>query len=149
MNKGKQTTIFNMEVDEKKTCDNVKRFFKFDYPAIKRMARRDPTGMSSPSMTGLPSGDPDGNPTENRLVNWVDANQAKQATADAINSCDRWSREILKVWGLAGNTDDDQYCIDQIPYSERWYYQHKKVALIEFAEAYPLDELLEFKKVQN
>lgn len=149
MSKGKQTTIFNHEVDEKKTCANVKHFFKVDYPAIKRMARRDPTGVSSPGMTGMPSGDPDGNPTENRLVSWIDARQAKAATADAIKSCSQWSREILKVWGLQGNTDDDQYCIDQIPYSDRWYYKHKKIALIEFAEAYPMDELLEFKKVQN
>lgn len=146
MGKGKQTTIFNYEVDEEKTFKAVKKFFKYDYPAIKRLARRDPTGISSPSITGMPSGDPDGNPTENRLVNWVDARQAEQATADAIKYCSRDSRKILKLWGLQGNVDNDRAVIDQIYYGESWYYEHRKTAVLEFAEAYPLANLLKFKE---
>lgn len=145
MGKGKQTTILNYEVDEKQTFKAVKNFFKYDYPAIKRLSRRDPTGISSPSITGMPSGDSDGNSTENRLVNWVDARQAKQATADAISYCSRWSRKILTIWGLEGNVDDDRIVIDQLHFSDSWYYEHRKIAVIEFAEAYPLDNLLKFK----
>ena len=144
MSKGKHTTILNYEIDEDKTCSNVKHFFKVDYPAIKRMCNRDPTGLSSPAMTGMPSGSPAGNPTENRVINWIDARQAKDGTKQAIDCCSRWSREILRIWGLEGNVDDDRYVISQLPYESSWYYDHKRIAMIEFAEAYPHQRLLAY-----
>ena len=54
-----QMTFLNRHFDPKQTRENVKRFFEVDYPAAKRRAgqfRTNRTGISSPQITGMPSG---------------------------------------------------------------------------------------------
>lgn len=140
-----QQTIFGWELDRKATINNVKHFFEVDYPAAKRRAGKDVTGLGSPSMSGMPGGSV-GNATENRLLDRLYCQQIVAAVPVAINRCTRWSRAILTYLYLEHRSD--QYCIIMLPYSERWYYEHKPAALIEFAEAYPVKELLVFQKVQ-
>ena len=140
-----QLTVFGNELDVEKTLDNVKHFFEVDYPAAKRRAHRDMTGVGSPAITGMPKGTAKGNATEERLVNYAYCKQVVAATPLAIDDCTKWSRKILK-W-LYLNREDDAYCIVNLPYSEKWYYKKlKPTAMIEFAEAYPIEELLAFKK---
>lgn len=140
-------TIFGRELIIQDTLDKVKHFFNVEYPIAKRRANRDVTGLSSPTMTGMPSGSPVGNATEERWLNRIYCRQVVKATPMAIDDCSRWSRYILTSLYLNGK--DDAYCIASLPYSEKWYYdQLKPKALIEFAEAYPVEELLVFEKVQ-
>lgn len=96
-------------------------------------------------MTGMPSGSPVGNSTENRLVNRIYCRQVVSAVPLAINHCTKWSRTLLTF--LYIDHLDDAYCIIHLPFSESWYYKTlKPKALIEFAEAYPIEELLVFQK---
>lgn len=142
-----QQTIFGWELDREATIDKVKHFFEVDYPAAKRRARKDVTGLSSPAITGMPSGSAVGNATENRLL---DRQYCKQVIAEvptSINNCTKWSRNVLTYLYLENR--GDMYCIIHLPFSESWYYKNlKPQALIEFAEAYPVEELLVFQKVQ-
>lgn len=142
-----QLTIFGNELNVDKTIKKVRHFFEVDYPVAKRRAHRDVTGLSSPVINGMPKGTPIGNATEERLINRAYCRQVVAATPKTIDECSKWSRKLLK-W-LYLNGEDDTYCINNIPYSERWYYKRlKPTAFIEFAEIYPVEELLVFEKVQ-
>ena len=142
-----QQTIFGWELDREATIDKVKHFFEVEYPAAERRAGQDVTGLSSPAITGMPKGSAVGNATENRLVNRIYCRQVASAVPLAINYCTKWSRTLLTF--LYIDHRDDGYCIIHLPFSESWYYKTlKPKALIEFAEAYPIEELLVFQKVQ-
>lgn len=142
-----QMTFLNRHFDPKQTRENVKRFFEVDYPAAKRRAgqfRNNRTGISSPQITGMPGGSSASNGVEERLVNAIYCRQVMYATADAIKCCSRWSRAILTMLYLDGC--DDTYCIEHLPFSESSYFhKYKPTAYIEFAEAYPVEELLALK----
>ena len=147
MDNSKQMTLFGTGLDVKETIKNVKHFFEVDYPAAKRRSHQDVSGVSSPAITGIPKGTPSGNAMEERLVNRVYCRQVVAATPLAIGWCSKWSQKILKWLYLDGR--DDTYCIMNLPYSGKWYYEKlKPAALVEFAEAYSVEELLVFKKVQ-
>lgn len=139
-----QMTFLNCHFDPKQTRENVKQFFEVDYPAAKRRAgqfRTNRTGISSPQITGMPGGSSASNGVEERLVNAIYCRQVVYATADAIKCCSRWSRAILTMLYLDGYSDAE--CIDQLPFGDSSYnHKYKPEALIEFAEAYPLEELL-------
>lgn len=147
MDNSKQMTLFGTGLDVKETIKNVKHFFEIDYPAAKRRSHQDVSGVSSLAITDMPKGTPSGNAMEERLVNRVYCRQVVAATSLAIGWCSKWSQKILKWLYLDGR--DDTYCIMNLPYSEKWYYKKlKPAALVEFAEAYSVEELLVFKKVQ-
>ena len=82
-----QLTVFGNELDVEKTLDNVKHFFEVDYPAAKRRAHRDMTGVGSPAITGMPKGTAKGNANEERLVNYAYCKQVVAATPLAIDDC--------------------------------------------------------------
>lgn len=143
----KEEVIFDSTVDVDQTIKNVKHFLDVEYPAAKRRAKRSISTISSPSMDGMPKGTPAGNIMENKLVNRAYCRQVAAAVPLVIKECSRWSRYILKLLYLEGY--DDTYCIANLPYSDNWYYKKLKPrALMEFAEIYPIDELMVFKKVQ-
>lgn len=139
-----QQTIFEKNIDQKATEENVKHFLKREYPRMKRIAGRDDTGISSPSMDGMPKGTNNGNSVERRLVQSIYARQVVEATHRAINSCDAFSSEVLKLLYLQGRSDTETYM--KIGYQRRNYFQRiKPKALLEFAEAYMLDDLKIYK----
>lgn len=147
MSSQKEETIFDITVDVDATIKNVKHFFEVDYPAAKRRARRRLSAISSPSFDGMPKGTPVGNLMENKLVNRAYCRQVVSAVPLTIKDCSRWSRIILDTLYTDGHSDD--YCIAELPFSDSWYYKKlKPKAFIEFAEVYPIEELMVFKKVQ-
>lgn len=143
----KEEVIFGNTVDVEQTIENVKHFFEVEYPAAKLRAKRKIETISSPSIDGMPKGTPVGNVMENKLVNRAYCRQVVKAVPLVVEDCSRWSRHILKLLYLNGY--DDTYCIASLPYSDNWYYKKlKPKALMEFAEIYPIEELMAFKKVQ-
>lgn len=144
---GQEVVIFGNTLDVDKTINNVKHFFNVDYPAAKRRARRNLSSISSPSFDGMPKGTPSGNTMESKLINRAYCRQVVEAVPLVIKDCSRWSRAILTT--LYIDQHDDKYCINKLPYEENWYYKRlKPKALIEFAEIYPIEELMAFKKIQ-
>nr|DAH80708.1 MAG TPA: transcriptional regulator [Caudoviricetes sp.] len=143
----KQETIFDSAVDIDETISKVKHFFEVDYPAAERRAKVKLGIISSPSMDGMPKGTPVGNAMENKLVNRAYCRQVVEAVPLVIDSCSQWSQYILKTLYLQERSDD--YCVANIPFSDSWYYKTLKPrALVEFAEIYPIEELMVFKKVE-
>ncbi|MGM9908021.1 ArpU family phage packaging/lysis transcriptional regulator [Limosilactobacillus sp.] len=143
----KEEVIFDSTLDVDKTIKNVKHFFGVDYPAAKRRAKWNLSVISSPSFDGMPKGTPYGNVMENKLINRAYCRQVVKAVPLVIDDCSRWSRAILTTLYIDGH--DDSYCINSLPYQENWYYKKlKPKALIEFAEIYPIEELMVFKKIQ-
>lgn len=139
-----QQTIFESYIDQKATEENVKRFLKREYPRMKRIARRDNTGISSPSFDGMPKGINNGNSVERRLVQSIYARQVAQATKDAIDACDAFSCKVLTMLYLENKSDTETYMA--IGYQRRNYFERiKPKALLEFAEAYLLDDLKIYK----
>lgn len=147
MSSKKEEVIFGNAVDVDKTIENVKHFLEVEYPAAKRRAKRNLAAISSPSFDGMPKGTPAGNVMENKLINRAYCRQVVAAVPLVVEGCSRWSRFILDTLYLHGHGDD--YCIAELPYSDSWYYKKlKPAAFIEFAEIYPIEELMVFKKVQ-
>ncbi|WP_251548310.1 ArpU family phage packaging/lysis transcriptional regulator [Limosilactobacillus caecicola] len=141
---GLQLTIFDKYVDKKATQENVKHFLQDEYPRMQRMAGRDNTGISSPSMDGMPKGSNYGNSVERRLVQSIYAKQVVREVRSAINDCDAFSSKVLTMLYLEGRSDTQTYL--EIGYQERNYYKRiKPRALLEFAEAYMLDDLKIYK----
>lgn len=139
-----QQTIFEEFIDQKATEENVKHFLGREYPRMKRIAGRDNTGISSPSFDGMPKGTNNGNSVERRLVQSIYAKQVVQATYNAIQSCDAFSCKVLTLLYLDGRSDTETYLA--IGYQRRNYFQRiKPKALLEFAEAYLLDDLKIYK----
>ena len=139
-----QLTIFDKYIDHKATEDNVKQFLSREYPRMKRIARRDNTGVSSPSMDGMPKVSAYGNSVERRLVQSIYAKQVVEAVQDAIDCCDAFSSKVLTLLYLDGYSDTQTYTA--IGYQRRNYFQRiKPRALLEFAEAYLLDDLKIYK----
>lgn len=139
-----QLTIFESFIDEKATEENVKKFLGREYPRMKRIAGQDNTGISSPSFDGMPKGRNAGNSVERRLVQSIYARQVVQAVGNAIHACDAFSCKVLTLLYIEGRSDTETYL--EIGYQKRNYYQRiKPRALLEFAEAYMLDDLKIYK----
>ena len=139
-----QQTIFESFIDEKATEENVKKFLGREYPRMKRIAGQDNMGISSPSFDGMPKGRNAGNSVERRLVQSIYAKQVVQAVGSAIHACDAFSCKVLTMLYIEGRSDTETYL--EIGYQKRNYYQRiKPRALLEFAEAYMLDDLKIYK----
>nr|DAX90268.1 MAG TPA: transcriptional regulator [Caudoviricetes sp.] len=139
-----QLTIFDKYIDHKATEDNVKQFLSREYPRMKRIAGRDRTGVSSPSMDGMPKGSSYGNSVERRLVQSIYAKQVVEAVQDAIHCCDAFSCKVLTMLYINGYSDTQTYTA--IGYQRSNYFSRvKPKALLQFADAYLLDDLKIYK----
>lgn len=126
-------------IDKKATQANADEKLK-SYFRMKRIARRDNAGLSSPSFDGMPKSKPAGNSVERRIVQSIYAKQVVKEIPAAINACDKQSQKVLKMLYFQGKTDVQVQ--EEIGYSHSRYFDHvKPTALLEFADAYLLDDL--------
>ena len=133
------------EIDVKATENNVKRFLLRDYPRAKRMAGKNITNLQSPSINGMPSGTPVGNPKEQQIVQRAYAQQVVIATEEAIGLCDTVSQQILRM--LYQKHYNDTMCFVSLHYGKSQYFNHlKPQALLQFAEAFQLGDLMVSRK---
>ena len=83
------------ELDEKRTCNRVKKFFKRDLEKIVLMSGHRMVDLQSPQMTGMPSGS-HFNSNEQTMINGLDAQDIVKSVNDALNrGVDPISRKIL------------------------------------------------------
>lgn len=82
-------------IDTKKTADNVRNFFKNDFPKIKRMALVT-SELQSPISSDMPKGDTVGNTTEDGIIKRVWANNCVNAISKALLACDTQSQIIIR-----------------------------------------------------
>lgn len=82
-------------IDTKKTADNVRAFFKNDFPRIKRMALVT-SELQSPVNSDMPKGDTVGNASEDRIVKRLWANNCVNAISSALLACDSQSQLIIR-----------------------------------------------------
>lgn len=81
-------------IDTKKTADNVRNFFKNDFPKIMRMALVT-SELQSPINSDMPKGDTVGNTTEDGIIKRVWANSCVNAISKALLACDTQSQIII------------------------------------------------------
>lgn len=141
-----QLTIFEKHIDVKATMERVINFFR-KYPHLKRIARRaqiNNTGISSPSFDGMPKGTNNGNSVERRLVQSIYARQVVEEVPQAISCCDTISQKVIKGLFFEGMSNQEVY--ESIGYEKSQYNEKiKPRALLQFAEAYLLDDLKVYK----
>lgn len=126
-------------IDKKATQANADEKLK-SYFRMKRIARRDNTGLSSPSFDGMPKSKPAGNSVERRIVQSIYAKQVVKEIPAAINACDEVSKKVLTWLYLRGwdpeAIEEELHCSDS-----KFSHSLKPEALMQFAEAYMLDDL--------
>ena len=130
------------KLDETATIKKVKRLL-VDYPRYKRIANRDILFLKSPAMTGMPRSDSGKNNEEIKIVNKVTA----ETIVVTINNCIEMvagveNRMMLENKYIHGFSEYELEAALKISSSTR--KRILKQALLMFAEAYPLEELLVF-----
>lgn len=136
-----------LQIDVKATCRKVDRYLKHDLEHYLRESGRHRTDISSPALSGMPSGSKD-NVLERKIVAGAYASLVVDAVMATIANCDndadfrRPNRTILTNYYFKGMTN--WQVAQAIGYSERRYDQKKALALCEFADRFEY-----FKKVYH
>lgn len=141
------------EVDEDATAKKCKHHLLRVLPKMIRISginRSDYEGMvdglRSPSMDGMPKSPSTTNNADVTIVRRVYAQEVVKRTIQAISRCDAKSKEVLDMLYLQDYSDT--MCYMEIGYSRGHYFDHiKPVALLEFADAYYLDDLHVYKEI--
>lgn len=139
------------EVDRDKTIKNCKHHLSRELPKMIRISGLNRSeyenmvdGLRSPSMNGMPKAQSATNNADVTIVRRVYAQEVVKRTVQAISRCDAKSKEILDMLYLQDYSDT--MCYMEIGYSKGHYFDHiKPVALLEFADAYLLDDLHIYK----
>lgn len=124
-------------VDTKATAKEVSRFFRRTIPVLLRMYGGTMASIQSPKFDGMPKSSY-GNGTENKLIKRLEKElEAREVIADvrvAIERCSFESQQIIKM-AMVEKKRDWQVC-EALKYSQSRYYDLKRVALNEFADAF-------------
>lgn len=127
-------------VDTKATAKEVSHFFRRMVPVLLRMYGGTQDSIKSPSLDGMPKSSY-GNSTENKLIKRLEKElEARAIIADvkiAIDRCSFESRQIINM-SLVDRKKDWQVC-EHLGYSQSRYYDLKRRALNEFADAFETD----------
>ena len=121
------------DIDQKKTADNVRQFFKSDFPRIRRMALAS-ADLHSPVSSDMPKSDVVGNTNENGLVKRIWANSCLDSINYALKACDQQSQIIIESeyiknmarWQIANYL--------HIEHSQ--YHRAQRVAYNQFADTF-------------
>ncbi len=143
-----QQTIFGRTVDQKETKRKVEHFLKVDYLVAKRKSKLNMADISSQQIDGMPKSSVNGNAIENKLVNHIFYKQVVKAVKLTFEECSEETNVILK--GLCFQNKTDVACYTALHCSESQYYKEVKPnAYLEFAEIYPIEDLLAFEDETN
>lgn len=137
-------------IDRSKTIAHCKHFLAVTFPSmIRRSGMNEPSqteyeemisGLKSPSMDGMPKAASAENHQDVTIIRRLYAQQVVKRTVEAISHCDQKSKEVLSQLYLDHFTDT--MCWMNIGYSKSQYFdQIKPEALLQFADAYLLDDL--------
>lgn len=133
------------EVDKEATIKNCKYHLTRILPKMIRASGESINQLRSPSMDGMPRPSSISNNADITIVRRVYAQQVVKRTIEAISHCDEKSKEVLDMLYLQNYTDT--MCYMSIGYSRGHYFDHvKPAALLQFADAYLLDDLHIYKE---
>ena len=143
------------QIDKDKTVENCKHFLGSVFPRMLRIsgltsANYDAmiAGLKSPAMDGMPKSPTKLNNADTTIVRRAYAQQIVKRTVEAIGRCNNVSKELLSMRYLDNYTDT--MCYMSIGYSRSHYFDHiKPSALLQFADAYLLDDLHIYKSDSN
>lgn len=122
-------------IDQKKTADNVREFFKSDFPRIRRIALAS-TGLQSPVSSDMPKGDVVGNTIESSVVKRVWAESLSNDVYRAIDACDHESQVIIRSEALHGRRRIEIQ--EEVKYEHSQYYLKQREAYNQFADAFEI-----------
>lgn len=136
------------EIDTEATIRNCKHHLTRILPKMVRTSGESLNQLRSPSMDGMPKAESVSNNADVTIVRRVYAEQVVKRTIEAISRCDEKSKEVLDMLYLQDYTDT--MCYMSIGYSRGHYFDHvKPEALLQFADAYLLDDLHIYKGDKN
>ena len=122
------------ELDEKKTIDNVKNYFKKEFPRLKARSHMNLTNIQSPSFDSVGSGGSFRNHQEDKIVQSIWTKEYVKATYQIIENCPRKYMLILKHHYLYEETNEQT--MDKIGLESTAYNDSKNKALLYFADAF-------------
>ena len=125
-------TDLGLDIDQTKTAEKVKYFFKNDFERYILRAGYHRTDLSSPQLdqTGIMSHN--GNSAENKMAIIFEAQHKCQAVYHAIDQCFDSTQQPLK--GLYIDELKDWQVAAKVQYSDSRYNDLKKYALCQFAD---------------
>ncbi|MHC9533155.1 ArpU family phage packaging/lysis transcriptional regulator [Dellaglioa sp. L3N] len=130
------------ELDETATKRNSIKVLR-SYPRYKRIANRNILFLQSPAMEGMPKSKSGANNEEVKIVNKLEAETIVKTIEHCIESIVGSDyRMLLENTYIHG--DSDYEIQSTLGISKSTQDRMLKVALLNFAEAYPLEELLAF-----
>lgn len=123
------------ELNVNETCREVDKFFRKHVERLVLLAGSRLTDLSSPNISGMPSGSTFSNNQESKLINGIDAQNIVKSISDALNrGVDPVSRKILI--GLYIN-HDRWIDVQNVIYKEHTSFAKlRKRALLSFASSF-------------
>ncbi|WP_429971165.1 ArpU family phage packaging/lysis transcriptional regulator [Fructilactobacillus sp. Tb1] len=121
------------EINQRKTVNNAKRFFKYQFPKMQIQASINSLSIKSPIISDIPSGTPYGNSSERKNVLMLQRQEDVRNVVKAIKSLPSFEKFILNAVYLEGSQDSD-VALD-LDYSTSRYQALKCKALLDFAVA--------------
>ncbi|KRN29221.1 hypothetical protein IV38_GL000101 [Lactobacillus selangorensis] len=132
------------EIDKKKTVAKVNRFMKTGFPRAVRQAGSSMNDLRSPNYDGMPKGSSGGNAVEETITRRLISQQVVQRVIEAMSHCSSFSRKLLRMLYFNDGDVRDWQVEQKTGYAHTRYEYYKSKALLEFADAYMLDDLHEY-----
>lgn len=129
------------EIDAKKTRKNARSVLN-QYRKWQRIAGRPAVDIKSPIITSMPKSDSINNRVEDAVVERLNADIERDAIVEALASLSIINRQIL-YYSFCDVEKRSVFWISRaLNYSDKNIEKLKRIALLEFAEAYKLRKIL-------
>lgn len=136
--------LFDFDIDEDKSRQQADELLT-QYWRLKHVVIST-SSLRSPSYSHTPKSFSGGNATEKRAIKTLEARQTLEYIDVALSKLTVINRELLKMQYLSAGKLTMAYICGELGITASSFKKHKKQALLEFAESYPSEGLLIFKK---
>ncbi|ANJ69026.1 ArpU family phage packaging/lysis transcriptional regulator [Latilactobacillus curvatus] len=136
--------LFDFDIDEDKSRQQADKLLK-QYWRIKHISTST-SSLKSPSYSHTPKSFSSDNAIEKRAVKTLEVRQTLEYIDVALSKLTVINRELLKMQYLSAGKLTMAYICGELGITASSFKKHKKQALLEFAESYPSEGLLIFKK---
>ncbi|MCS8573800.1 hypothetical protein EFE17_01390 [Pediococcus pentosaceus] len=122
------------KLNEKATGNQVKDFFRREYPRIARLAGKNPTELKSTNIDDMPRAPQYGNHVEDNVIEFSNNQLEYLRVVNAIKGCSMISQQIILYDLIQGYNVG--WVSAALKYSPQRYNDLKKYAMNEFADTY-------------
>ena len=136
--------LFDFDIDEDKSRQQADELL-IKYWHLKH-AVTSTSSLKSPSYSHTPKSFNGGNATEKWAIKTLEARQTLEYIDVALSKLTVINRELPKMQYLSAGKLTMAYICGELGITASSFKKHKKQALLEFAESYPSEGLLIFKK---